>query len=474
MFSDATIITDLINANNQFVDSEDNLAPLDLFVENYLALVNQLQKELKGLKEELVHHKKIHGEITNSLDEFFTIQRLSSIITKNLEYNQIVRDLDEIAQKVVSHECSEVFLWEEGKFSPVTSESKEDFALILEKMAEEGILNWLQEQGHPIVIPLRDLLLGEQLDSTGGNIVVAPMMREQELRGVYLLRTDREHSQFSFRDLELLNILTQQAAIAMEYTRLYKKLESAHEALKKSQARLMQTVKMATVGELAGGIAHEINNPLQIILGNVQMAMMGYHTEKSLKIVETQAMRIANIVRGLLSMAKQKSVSNHEYLEINPLIMNTLNLVRSQIEKRGIQIILELQDKLSVVQGSSIYFQQIFLNFLLHAKKQIERDGSITIRSKNVDDFGVQIELEDTGIPMPPQYIRKILDPFEELDNSSEINLGLAVSVQMIRDIGGKVEISSGDKRGNKIIITIPKHSKKEEKDGKDAISTSP
>lgn len=443
------------------VSSKDELQ-LDVVVENYLATINQMQSELNELREELDYHKKIHGEITDSLDEFFTIQRVSSIITRSLEYSQIEQNLDDITQKIISHTTSGVFLREEDTYFPVSGGSNADFELIIQNMQEEGILDWLWERGQPIVVPLCDFAICDDLTLKKGNIVVAPMMDAQTGMGVYLLHTEKDHSQFSFRDLELLNILTQQAGIAMQYTRLYKKLENTHEALKKSQSKLMQTIKLATVGELAGGIAHEINNPLQIILGNAQMAMMGYKTEESLKIVESQAMRIANIVRGLLSMAKQKTVSSSEYLEINPLIMNTLNLVRGQIEKRGIKIETEMAEKLPVIRGSSIYFQQILLNFILHAKKQIEHNGSLKIKSRRFGDKGIQIEIQDSGLPMPEQYIEKIMNPFDNIENSTEMNLGLTVSVQMIHDIGGQVQIESDPEYGNKVTIQLPRGINKE------------
>jgi len=87
-------------------------------------------------------------------------------------------------------------------------------------MREEGILDWLWEQGHPIVVPVQDFLVANQLKVNSGNMVIAPMILSQKGMGVYILHTEKDQSQFSFRDLELLNILTQQAAIAIQYTRL--------------------------------------------------------------------------------------------------------------------------------------------------------------------------------------------------------------------------------------------------------------
>ncbi|GAB4337244.1 MAG: hypothetical protein Kow0037_19700 [Calditrichia bacterium] len=470
MFSGMEQTMNLDEVFNNFREDDHSDSDLDIIVEKYLTMVQQLRNELGSLKEELDHQKKMHGEISDSLDEFFTIQRLSSIITKSLEYEKIFQDLDEIAQRVIPHTAGEVFLLEDGEWRSLNKVPNPDMLLILNNMREEGILDWLWEQNHPIVIPVADFMVFDELENSHGNIVIAPLMRNQEGMGVYLLHTEKDQAQFSFRDLELLNILTQQAAIAMEYTRLYRRLEKAHEALKQSQSRLMQTIKMATVGELAGGIAHEINNPLQIILGNVQMALMGYKTEKSLKVVEEQAMRIANIVRGLLSMARQKTVSASEFLEVNPLIMNTINLVRGQIEKRGIEIVTNFQEKLPIIQGSSIQFQQILLNFLLNAKNQIGRNGKIEISTTLENENTIRLEIVDSGQPLTEDYIQKIIDPFGSLDGSTEMNLGLTVSIQMVRDLSGDVSIESRQDAGNKITILLPRKIKHEGQNEADAI----
>lgn len=472
MFSEAAKTQEVDAIFEEYKEPDDRGPQLDLVFENYLALVNQLKGDLKHLKDELEHHKKVHGQITDSLDEFFTIQRLSSIITRSLEYDEIIANLDEIARKVIPHTSSAAFVLQDGQFFEASQSVHPDYRLILKNMQEEGILDWLWDQAHPIVVPLLDFVVRENLENKEGNLVIAPMIQGQEGMGVYLMRTEKDQANFSFRDLELLNILIQQAAIAIQYTRLYKKLETTHEALKKSQSRLMQTIKLATVGELAGGIAHEINNPLQIILGNTQMAQMGYKTEDSLKIIETQAMRIANIVRGLLSMARQKNAPASEYLEINPLIMNTVNLVRGQIEKRGITLDLQLADNLPIVLGSSVYFQQILLNFVLHAKKQIAQNGTISIRTGLHADQWITIEIRDSGIPMPRAYINKIMDPFSDLENTDEMNLGLTVSVQMVRDIGGDVQIESDEQSGNYIRIQIPKFQRNKADHDQEAAST--
>jgi len=200
MFSETKVKRELDRIFEKYQVPSCEAPQLDLLVENHLAIINQLQNDLNKLREELAYHKKIHGEITDSLDEFFTIQRLSSIITEKLEYEQIVKNLDEIAQKVVPHLESAVFLLENEQMVAVANQSSKDFDLIIKNMREEGILDWLWEQGHPIVVPVQDFLVANQLKVNSGNMVIAPMILSQKGMGVYILHTEKDQSQFSFRD----------------------------------------------------------------------------------------------------------------------------------------------------------------------------------------------------------------------------------------------------------------------------------
>jgi signal transduction histidine kinase len=473
MFSESDEKLDVQEFFNNYKEPAEKSPQLDVIIEHYLSLMNHLKQDLNVLREDLTEHKKIKGEISDSFEEFLSIQKLSAIITQSQAHQQIAETLDEICQKVIPHDNYELFSKVDNRLEPIKKKPEADFLLLLKSIQEEGILDWLWDQGHPIVVPVTDFLIYDKLRFRLGNIIISPMIINNQGVGIYLFYAKKEQANFSLRDLELLNILTQQAAIAIQYTNMYTKLEKAHESLKSSQHQLMRSLKLATVGELAGGIAHEINNPLQIIMGNIQVARMGHKVEESLKVIETQAMRIANIVRGLLNMARQNNnESSSEFIEVNSLIMNTVNLVRGQIEKRNIDINLDLGKKIPVLKCSSVYFQQVLLNFILHAKKQINQDGTLDISSSVDKNNWIHIEIIDSGAALPREYVQKVMDPFSDLENSTETNLGLTVSVQMIRDLGGVVKIESTDESGNKIIIKIPKGTEKMSDQGKEAVST--
>jgi signal transduction histidine kinase len=458
MFSDPLSKMEVDEIFETFKEPLDRTPKIDVIIEHYLSIVSQLKKDLNLLKEDLHEQRKVEGDFADSLAEFQHIQKLSAIIEQNWEPVRIFEYLKEIVQKIVPFRQSEIFLLDRENFTAVSGKSSNDFQLILKCATEEGILNWLWEQGHPIVVPLTDFIVYDQLRRKKGNVIMVPLQK----KGVFILLTEKEQSKFSVRDLELLNVVTQQAGLALQFQQLNQIVEQKNQDFKKFQARLFSLSKLATIGELAGGIAHEINNPLQIIMGNVQMARMGHRTEESLEVIEKQSLRIANIVRGLLNMSKQNHDTTNEYLEINPLIVNTLNLVRGQIEKRNIEIKLDLEKSLPITQCGSIFFQQILLNLILHAKMQIGQNGAMNIISRSENREWIVIEVIDSGIPFPAEYIERVMNPFADLEHSSEANLGLTVSIQMVRDIGGEVKIDWDKKLGNRILVKIPAVKRKE------------
>jgi two-component system NtrC family sensor kinase len=441
---------------------------IDVILEHYLSLVGALKKDLNLLRDDLSLEKRKSGDLSDSLEEYLSIQKLASAVSQNLEIREVIEHLNEVTRRLIPLIDSEVFLLEGDKFYSCSSKKNKDLDLIVSCARDEGIIQWLWDQGHPMVVPLADFMIYEQLKRRKGNVILVPMLDNRQGMGIFVLLTHKEQSNFTIRDLELLNVFVQQASLAIQYHQVKQAEMKQREQLRQMQSRLMHVMRSATVSELAGGFAHEINNPLQIIMGNAQMARMGHRLEESLEIIEKQSMRIANIVRGLLNMTRHNNDSETQYLEINPLIVNTLNLIRGQIEKRSIKIELNLDQNIPVVQCGAIYFQQILLNFILHAKMQIGHNGTIQIKSYAEDKSKITLEITDSGVPLPDEYISKIMDPFSELENSTEVNLGLTVSVQMVKEIGGDVQIRAAGKSGNRVIMTIPTVSVKvEEENGK-------
>jgi signal transduction histidine kinase len=455
-----------------YKESDEATPRIDVIIEHYLSVVNKLKKDLNILKNDLTQQQRENAEYSFPVEEYHHVQALSAIITQSMDNEQVRKKLEQVSKKFIPLLRSEIFIREEDQYIPAGIQSTQDLKLIATCAHDEGITQWLYEQKHAVVVPLTDFLIYDRLRKKKGNVIIVPMLNNDQGIGIYIILVEKDKSSFSIRDLELLNILTQQATLAILFNQMKKTVENKERILEHIQNRMMRILRLATVGELAGGFAHEINNPLQIIMGNVQMARMGHKLEKSLEVIEKQSVRIANIVRGLVNMVQQNQESTSELFEINPLIVNTVNLIHGQLEKREIAVELDLKNKIPAMQGSSIYFQQILLNFILHAKMQIGRIGSIHISTRVEEDEWIVLKINDTGVPMPSEYIEKVIDPFSELENSQEVNLGLTVSVQMVQEKGGTVQFQPKKNTGNLITIKIPIESLDKQHIKEEAITT--
>ena len=163
MFSEADEKLDVQEIFNNYKEPAEKSPQLDIIIEHYLSLMNHLKQDLNGLREDLTEHKKIRGEISDSLEEFLSIQKLSSIITQSQSHQQIAQTLDDITQKVIAHDDSELFFLEKEVLEPIGKKPNPDFLMLLNSIQEEGILDWLWEQGHPIVVPVNDFLIYDKL-----------------------------------------------------------------------------------------------------------------------------------------------------------------------------------------------------------------------------------------------------------------------------------------------------------------------
>ena len=218
---------------------------------------------------------------------------------------------------------------------------------------------------------------------------------------------------------------------------------------------LLKTISLAALTEVIGGVVHEINNPLQVIMGRTQIARMGKKTEESLEIIESQTMRIANLIRGLQSFASRDSKT--EQIDISTTINAVMNLVKTQFYKRSIQIEVEI-GKVSVFMGNPITFQQIVLSGMLSAKRRIEYNGQLKISVKSSEKNMLELEIRDSAPIMDEQLIRNIGKPFMEAleDPEAGDHYGLIASIEMVRHLGGAASLTATPPQGNMLKFNVP------------------
>ncbi len=227
---------------------------------------------------------------------------------------------------------------------------------------------------------------------------------------------------------------------------------------------LMQAGKLAAIGQLAAGVAHEINNPLTAINANAQMLKMFIPPEdenfESVDLISQAGERAAKVVRGLLDFARQEQYA-FEPANINISIRKALDLVRYQLGTADIAIIQSFEENLPEVVASWDHMKSVWLNLLVNARDAVEdlpgnRCIEITTR-RAADDKFVQVLLTDNGKGMSAAEVEHIFEPFYTTkDPGKGTGLGLATSHRIIEQHGGEINVVSAPDEGTTFIIRLP------------------
>jgi len=394
-------------------------------IEKYLERIQQLEQEKKQLEDELFNYKELHGEITSSLDEFVAMQKLSEIINSTLDENVISKSLLKLIGQVVPVKSAAVFLTlgNERRSFPDTVDEK--LNNIFTGLEEDGILNWLYEKKSSIVLPIEDLAIPMEKNWESQNLLLIPLVCFNEGIGGVIAFSEKPEDSYSNKDFELLNMLGFQAATVFHHTKTYRNLHQTHEELKQSQNSLLSTTRLAAVGELSGGVAHEINNPLQIILGNIQLAQLKGDNSESLKVISEQATRISNIVKGLLNFVRQDYTDIYnEFVVPSHILTKTFELIRGQFDKLSIKVDFTNLKETAPINLNSNYLQQIFLNLLLNAKNNLLNGGELIVETQDEDAY-ILIRIKDSGEPMSQEFIARAKDPFKKQTEGTEPVTGI-------------------------------------------------
>ncbi|KUK37074.1 MAG: Signal transduction histidine-protein kinase AtoS [Thermacetogenium phaeum] len=233
----------------------------------------------------------------------------------------------------------------------------------------------------------------------------------------------------------------------------------------KMQTQLLQTARLAALGEMAAGVAHELNTPLAVILGNSQLLLRESKCEEKqmrlLKNIKNCAHRCKNIVQGLLAFSRQEQYA-FEPLSLNDVVRGALDLVSYHIETSNIELVVNLSRELPLIEGNGQQLEQVVVNLLLNAKEAIEAAKGECRRIEVVTGYDsetdrVFVRVSDTGCGIPPEKLLHIFDPFfTDKGNYRGTGLGLSVSHGIVQSHGGMIEVESEPGKGSVFTVKIP------------------
>ena len=336
-------------------------------------------------------------------------------------------------------------------------------------MGRGKLVNWLAVNERPLVVSESSSLLSyfseeeRKLLSRLNAELVYPLNVMNRISGILVMGKKVNGKEFDKKELELLSLLLGQAAFAIEHASLY---EIQRDRLK----RMYRTDRLAVLGELAAGAAHEIKNPLTSIRSTIQYLSNDFdvESEKGQMMHEllNETERINKIVQGLLSFARPSELNSME-VNLEQLINQTLLLVNNTLKKQRIEVEFEYFTEQTTIMGDAEQLKQVCLNIILNAVEAMkENDEShprtlyISMEEGTLIDVRSRyllISFEDTGKGIDEEDIENVFNPFFTTKEEGT-GLGLAICFGIINRHKGELEVRSTLGKGTCFTIKLPQH----------------
>lgn len=403
--------------------------------------------------------KEMKPDLGVLLSEFN--KSLMLIVDKSLLIGNFISKVKQIFPVETVH----VFLLDEntGKYKLQNSTTEDKWTL----SGKGRLISWLSVNERELLVSGNQTILNylapeerELIHRLNAGLIY-PLKVMNHISGTIFLGHKTDFTPYTQEDINLLSLLFDQAAFAIEHASLY---ETQSDRIKK----MYRTDRLATLGELAAGAAHEIRNPLTTIRSTIQYLSKDFKDDpvKSEMVTEliTEVERINKIVQGLLSFSRPSKLNTSE-VNIEQLINQTLVLIQSTLGKQQIDVQFEYFEDNTVIQADAEQLKQVFLNIILNAIEamsqnepdkprtliiSIEKGTAIDTHNRNLI-----ISFEDTGKGIDKKDIENVFNPFFTTKEEGT-GLGLAISYGVINRHEGDIEIESIPGKGTSFIVKLP------------------
>lgn len=332
---------------------------------------------------------------------------------------------------------------------------KDDFMPWLKNKAEVIVREELQMHLHSE--ELQKIL--EKMEMMESEVCI-PFLIKNKLIGFCNLGRKINRGMFSTEDLNLLTTLAQQAAIVLENAKLY-------EEQKKAKILMRRADRLASLGTLAAGLAHEIRNPLTSIATFAELLPERKDDEEFMSsfcgIARSEAERIKILLTELLDYARP-TAPKLEDSDINGVVESMVLFIGKEAEKKEVRVLAEFAEGLPKIMVDKHQIKQVFLNLLMNAIEAVPSGGEITIATRSFAPRGnmdfVRIEIRDTGVGIPEENLDRIFDPFFTTKHDSDTHvgtgLGLAIAHQIVQEHRGSIDVESRIGKGTTFYVNLP------------------
>lgn len=414
-----------------------------------------------------IHAGALFGQMKDQVDGLKELVGLSLKLTSPLELSMSLATTAEVAARLLRVQAAAIVMADSSGTLAIRASVGLPPGFEVEWRGQRGVglVGEVVQSGHPVVTA--DFLASASPSLPFGpafpvrGLMVLPLKVRDESLGCVIL-ADPLPRAFSPEEVEAMTLLSNLAAIAIEHARLYDEACQAYQDLKGAQEQLIHSEKARVLSEIAGGIVHDFNNVLAIILGTTGLTLnevQDPRARKALETIEEAAWRGAGTIRHLQSFAATREQEKFVAVELNAVILDAVVATRprwkDEAESRGLRIemVTDLVE-LPRILGNPIELREMVVNLLLNAVDAMPEGGRIVIKSRPAGKL-VEMSLSDTGVGMSEAIRPRIFDPFFTT-KSHRSGLGLAVVRGILDRHQGQVEVSSEEGKRTTFRIHFP------------------
>jgi signal transduction histidine kinase len=398
------------------------------------------------------------------------ILRAATLINSSLDIEDVLDRAMKWAEEFMNAEASCVYQLDEKAqelFVRLARGEKKDPIKNITLKVGEGIAGHVVQTGKPVAIQdvTKEERFTDKFDRITGfstkSILCVPLMIRNAPIGALQVINKKSGLPFTRADLELLFAIAQQVAIAMENATLYKRLEDSHEMttqeLRFTQQKLIRSERLAAMGNLVQGVAHEIRNPVTTIGGFAQRIKKELGgREKLVKYVDIiidETNRLENLVKRIRQFSEvQRCILSFENPEV--VLMEALKQAKPVAEEQGVEIVTEISSDLPEMKLDANQMLTALSNLLENALESMPGGGSLTFKGDH-DGNDLLIVIEDTGCGMAKEKAASAYDPFVT-SKTKGAGLGLALVHQVVMNHHGEIQLSSELNKGTVVTLRLP------------------
>ncbi len=392
-------------------------------------------------------------------------------------FEEVLKTIIGEAIRVVRAEQGTIVLFEGQEKNKATTIARSIVSTVdaVAFSVNEMLVGWMLNYQEPLVLenPMEDdRFKAGRWHRDVRCLASVPLVTKSHLSGMIAVFNKRDEAQFGDDDVRLLTIIAGQSAQIVENARLHG-VEELHEQLKNTQAQLVQSKKMATLGALVAGLVHELNTPVgtlksaadvttrcvdrMIVALAVEESIDRYKTtlKGSRDAIESAAARLERILNSLKSFTRLDRTRIEDF-DLRQGLESTLTLLEHECADRI--VVVKRYGQLPLVRCNAAEVNQVFMNLLRNAMEAIEDKGVITVTTRS-DGEAVFVEITDTGCGIPDHQISRLFDPvFTREGQRMKAGLGLFTCSNIIEKHGGCIDVRSKPGEGSAFTVVLPIH----------------